>query len=136
VRTQSYAEVSMLRWFRVHASRIALTAIVSLAGLGTSAISPHEDDCHDAACSAMAVEHDAAAHRFSAPPTGTDAHPLHCLVCHLVRSFRPLTEVRMVFTPAPQAGATVHIDFFSAPAATTPAARPPLRAPPSSPVFA
>lgn len=125
----------MLCWFRVHASRIALTAIVSLAGVGTSAISPHEDDCHDAACGAMAVEHDAAAHRFGAPPTGTDAHPLHCLVCHWVRSFRPRTEARIVFTPAAQAGTTVHVEFFTA-AATAPAAQPPLRSPPPSPVFA
>ena len=125
----------MLRWFRVHASRIALTAIVSLAGVGTSAISPHEDDCHDAACSAMAVEHDGAAHRFSAPPTGADAHSLHCLVCHWVRSFRPQTEARIVFTPAAQVGTTVRVECFTA-ATTVPAAQPPPWSPPPSPVFA
>ena len=90
----------MLRWFRVQASRIAITTIFSLAAVGVSAVSPHEDDCHDAACRAVAVEHDAAAHRYSAPPMGADAHPLHCLVCHWVRSFRPRTESHIMLTPA------------------------------------
>lgn len=125
----------MLSWFRVHASRIAVTAIVSLAAVGVSAGSPHEDDCHDAGCRAMAVEHDAAAHRFGAPPTGADAHPLHCLVCHWVRSFRPRTESRIIPTPAAEAGTAVHVELFTA-TASAPAAQPPLRSPPSSPVEA
>ena len=125
----------MLRWFRVHASRIAITAIVSLAGVGTSAISPHEDDCHDAACRAMAVEHDAAAHSIGAPPMGTDAHPLHCLVCHWARSFRPRTEAKVPSTPAAEAGTAVHVELFTA-ARSTQVAQPPLRSPPSSPVEA
>ena len=124
----------MLRWFRVHASRIALAAIVSLTGVGTSAISPHEDDCHDPACRAMAVEHDAAAHHLTAPPAGGDAHPLHCLVCHWARSFRPRTEVRTLSTPVAEAGTIVHVELFTA-AAAAPAAQPPLRSPPASPVL-
>ena len=125
----------MLRWFRVHASRIAITAIISLATVGVSAVSPHEDDCHDAACRAMAVEHDADAHRIGAPPMGTDAHPLHCLVCHWVRSFRPPTESKVLSTLAADAGTAAHVEIFTA-AASTPAAQPPLRSPPSSPVEA
>jgi hypothetical protein len=125
----------MLRWFRVHASQIAITAIISLAAVGVSAVSPHEDDCHDAACRAMAVEHDAAAHRIGAPPTGTDAAPLHCLVCHWGRSFRPRTEGRILSTPAAEAGTAVHVELFTA-AAAAPAAQPPLRSPPSSPIEA
>ena len=125
----------MLRWFRVHASRIAITAIISLAAVGLSTVSPHEDDCHDAACLAMAVEHDAAAHRIGAPPVGTDAHPLHCLVCHWVRSFRLRTEAKVLSTPAAEAGTAVHVEIFTA-AASAPAAQPPLRSPPSSPVKA
>lgn len=125
----------MLCWFRVHAPRIALAAILSFAAVGASAVAPHEDDCHDAACWAMAVEHDAAAHRLSARPTGADAQPLHCLVCHWGRSFRPRTEARVLFTPVAETAAAVHVEIFTA-AAAAPAAQPPLRAPPTPPVEA
>ena len=81
----------MLSWFRIHAARIAATAIIALSSVGLSAVSPHVDDCHDAGCMAMVVDHDAAAHVFSAPPA-PGAAPLHCLVCHLVRSFRLRAE--------------------------------------------
>lgn len=121
----------MLTWFRFHASRIAATAIVSLTTVGGSALTPHQDDCHDAACRAMAVEHNAAAHRMAASPTGTDAHPQHCLVCHLVRSFRPRAEAKILSTPAAEAGTAVHVELFTA-AASAPAAQPPLRSPPTS----
>ena len=125
----------MLYWFRVHASRIAVTAIISLAAVGVSAGSPHEDDCHDAGCRAMAVEHDAAAHRFGAPPAGADAHPLHCVICHWVRSFRPRAEARIMSAPAVDAGTAIHVELFTV-AASAPAAQPPARSPPSFPVEA
>ena len=125
----------MLGWFRVHASRIAVTAITSLAGVGVSAVSPHVDDYHDAGCSAVVVDLDASAHAVGGPPTGAEAHALHCLVCHLVRSFRPLAEARIVSVPAVDAGTPVHIQFSTA-ATSAPAARPPARSPPSSPVEA
>jgi len=125
----------MLRWFRVHASRIAVTAIIALAAVGVSTFSPHEDDCHDAACRAMAVEHDAAAHRIGAPSTSTDAPPQHCLVCHLARSFRPRTEAKPLSTPAAEAGTAVHVALLRV-AASAPVAQPPLRSPPQSPVHA
>ncbi len=124
----------MLGWFRAHASRIAVTAIISLAALGVSAVSPHVDDCHDAGCRAV-VDHDASAHAFGAPPTATEAPPLHCLVCHLARSFRPRTEARIMPTPAAEAGTAVHVEVFTA-AVSAPAAQPPLRSPPSFPVEA
>ena len=135
VSAQAYAGYSMLCWFRTHASRIAVTAIVSLAGVGVSAVSPHVDDCHDAGCGAVAVEHDASAHSVGAPPTGADTHPLHCLVCHFVRSFRPRAEARIVSAPAADAGTSVHSEFFTV-AASAPATQLPARAPPSSPVEA
>lgn len=124
----------MLRWFRVHASRIAIAAIISLGTVGVSAVSPHEDDCHDAACRAMAVQHDAAAHSIGAPAAGADVHPLHCLVCHWVRSFRPPTEARILSTPVAEAGTAVHVELFTA-ARSTQVAQPPLRSPPASPVL-
>jgi hypothetical protein len=125
----------MLCWFRVYAPRIAVTAIMSLAAVGVSAVSPHVDDCHDAGCGAVAVNHDASAHVVGGPPTGTDAHPLHCLVCHFVRSFRPWADARIVTTPAADAGTALHIEF-SAAAASAPAAQLPARSPPSSPLEA
>ena len=122
----------MLFWFRAHASRIAITAMVSLATLGASAITPHVDDCHDSACLSMAVEHDADAHRFTAPPTDFDTHHLHCLVCHWLRSFRPQTETRVLLASVAETGTVLHIELFLA-GVTAPAVQPPLRAPPVSP---
>lgn len=123
----------MLNWFRRHASRIAATAIVSLTAVGGSALTPHQDDCHDAECPAVAVEHNAAAHRIAAPPRGTDAHPLHCLVCHFVQSFRPRPESKILSTPAIEAGIAIHVELFTA-ARRTQVAQPPLRSPPLAPV--
>lgn len=124
----------MLSWFRVHASRIAVTAIIALTSVGLSAVSPHVDDCHDAGCLAFAVEHDAAAHVIGAPPAADHA-PLHCLVCHLVRSFRLGAEAHIVSTPAVGAGTAIHIQRSSPPESAL-AAQLPARAPPTSPVDA
>ena len=123
----------MLAWFRAHASRIATTAILSLVVLGVSAASPHVDDCHDSGCLTIGVEHNADAPRFTAPPADTDTHQLHCLVCHLLRSFRPRTEPRVLFTAANETGTVVHLDSCAV-CAAAPAAQPPLRAPPTSPL--
>lgn len=103
--------------------------------MGASVVSPHEDDCHDAACRTIAVEHDASAHRMGAPQEGAEAPPLHCLVCHATRSFRQRTDARILSTPVAETGTTVHVEFFTA-AAPAPAAQPPLRSPPSSPIEA
>ncbi|MDA1184858.1 MAG: hypothetical protein O2930_09470 [Acidobacteria bacterium] len=124
----------MLSWFRVHAGRIAVTAIIALTSVGLSAVSPHVDDCHDAGCLAFAVDHDAAAHVIAAPPTADDA-PLHCLVCHLVRSFRLGAEAHIVSTPAADVGTAIHVRR-STPLEAALAAKLPARAPPSFPVEA
>ena len=125
----------MLQWFRVRASRIAAMAMLSMAAVGGSAVLPHEDDCHGASCSPAAVAHDAAAHRVGAPPSADASHPLHCVVCHWVRAFRPRTEARIVSTLAEKAGVRIAIDIVPA-SAGAPAAQPPLRSPPASPVLA
>jgi hypothetical protein len=124
----------MLSWFRVHASRIAATAIIALTSVGLSAVSPHVDDCHDAECLAFAVDHDAAAHVIAAPPTAADA-PQHCFVCHLVRSFRLGAAARIVSTSVGDAGTTIHVKCFVHPESAL-AAQLPTRAPPSFPVEA
>jgi hypothetical protein len=119
-----------MRWFRVHASRIATVAMLSLAAVGVSAVGPHEDDCHDTACQAIVVAHDESAHAITAPDTA-DPDPPHCLVCHWARSFRPRTEHRVVTAPVSEPGITLHVEYV-APAARTAVAQPPLRSPPSS----
>ena len=119
-----------MRWFRVHASRVAAVALLSVAFVGLSAAAPHEDDCHDA-CQPMVVEHDASAHRLGAP-AAEDDHPLHCLVCHWARSFRaPRAESRILAKPADEPGISLHSDLLTA-AVSAPVAQPPLRSPPSS----
>lgn len=125
----------MLQWFRTRASRIAIVASVSLAALGLSALSPHVDDCHDAACGAALVEHDAGAHVVTAPVEADGDHPLHCLVCHWTRSFRPPISVAFVATPAVEAGLRVFLDLTPV-ARRIQVAQPPLRSPPASPALA
>jgi hypothetical protein len=124
----------MLHWFRVRASRIAALATVALVTAGGSSVVSHQDDCHDAACHPIAVEHDASAHRITAPDAA-DSHAPHCLACHWARSFRPRPESRVLPTPAAEPGITIHVEYFTA-AVSAPAAQPPLRSPPSSPDLA
>ena len=123
----------MLTWFRARASCVAIVVLASLASLGISLVEPHPLDCHDD-CVTASVAHDAAEHRIGADASESDAHPLHCLVCHFARSFRPHSEVTFVAAPITAAGILVHTEPFTA----SPAARavqPPLRAPPASPVL-
>jgi hypothetical protein len=123
-----------MRWFRVHASRVAAVALLSLAVVELSAAAPHEDDCHDV-CQPMAVEHDASAHRITAPAAADD-HPLHCLVCHWARSFRsPRTESRLMAMLADERGISLHPESLTA-AVSAPVAQPPLRSPPPPPALA
>jgi hypothetical protein len=124
----------MLQWFRVRASCIGTLATVALAAAVGSSVAPHHDDCHDAACQPIAIEHDASAHRITAP-AAVDSHPLHCVVCHWARSFRPRAESRVLPMPAAEPGITVHVEYFTA-AVSAPVAQPPLRSPPSSPDLA
>jgi hypothetical protein len=122
----------MLQWFRIRAARVAATTLVGLIAVGGAAVAPHEDDCHDAACRAVAVEHDASAHRVGAPPIDDESHPLHCLVCHWVRAFRLGAATRFVSTLASATSVRIPLQFFVV-ASRAPAAQPPLRSPPASP---
>jgi|SRR5688572_20422052 hypothetical protein len=117
-------------WFRARARTVAATLLASLVSLGMSLYAPHAADCHDVDCGTILVAHNAAAHRLTADPTAADTHPLHCLVCHWARSFRPTIEVRFLTAPAAQAGVTVHVEYCTA-AVSAPVAQPPLRSPPS-----
>jgi hypothetical protein len=123
----------MFYWFRGHAAQIAFATLISLLSLGASTLSPHGDDCHETVCLPMAVEHDADAHHFVAPPTAIDAPHLHCLVCHWARSFRPNITSRYVETPAVLTRTFARFDLVVV-ARNAQVALPPLRSPPSSPL--
>jgi hypothetical protein len=125
--------LSMLTWFRVNASGIAVTALLSFWGTGGAFGVLHEAGCHDD-CAGI-VAHDASAHHVRTAATSGDQHPLHCLVCHWARSFRPHTEGRILSAPAVQPGISVHVEYFTA-SSHAPAAQPPLRSPPASPAVA
>jgi hypothetical protein len=108
----------------------ALVLLMSLVGI------PHNTDpFHDIENSIVLVPHDESAHRIVPARTDTDAHPLHCLVCHLMRSFRPRTEVRNLSPAMDRIGARFHTPTFTALSAA-PMAQPPLRSPPTSPISA
>jgi hypothetical protein len=125
----------MLHWFRAKASSIAVTAMLSMAVVSGAAVVPHEDDCHDAACRAIAVEHNPSAHRVGTTPVDDNNHPLHCLVCHWVRAFRPNTEARIVSAPAAPAIVNLNFEIVTI-SGRAPVAQPPLRSPPTSPITA
>jgi hypothetical protein len=120
----------MLRWFRHHASPIAATALAALLALGGASAAPHADDCHDA-CLPGAVAHDESAHRFEAAPAAAATHPLHCLVCHWARAFRPHVEISFIAAVTSAVDAGVHINSFPLVRQAI-AAQPPLRSPPVS----
>src|ERR671922_866138 len=103
----------MLQWCRVRAAPLAAATLAWMFAVGGAAVAPHEDDCHDAACRAIAVQHDAAAHRVGGSSVDDGRHPLHCLVCHWVRAVRPRTEARFVSTLVPEAGARLPIQFVA-----------------------
>lgn len=119
----------MLHWFRLRASSIAAAVILATSVAGGSVALPHEDDCHDAACNPVAVEHNAAAHRIGGNSSGPDGHSQHCLVCHWARAFRPRAEARIVTAPAASAGVGLPV-VPSTLSAAAPVSQPPLRSPP------
>jgi hypothetical protein len=121
----------MLAWYRARVRGLAALLLVSLATLGASTAAPHQDDCHDALCVSSVVTHDPAAHSFEGPPA-PDEHPLHCIVCHWIRAFKPSIEATSVSAASIPDVVLVHPEFFSTPG-TFPAAQPPLRSPPASP---
>jgi hypothetical protein len=121
----------VLTWFRRRRASIGATLLVSLATFGGSFALPHWLECHGHDCAPIFVEHDAAAHRFQADISEAEAHPLHCLVCHWARSFRPRPEAAYQPAPAVESTPRVHPEFFAVTPAAL-AAQPPLRSPPTA----
>ncbi len=123
---------SMLARFRQRGSCIAVAVLASLASLGISLSGAHADDCHND-CIVVAV-HDVSAHQISAEVRDAESPPLHCLVCHWARSFRPRGEVVFVAAPVAATGIWINVEIYTA-TPTAPSAQPPLRSPPASPVL-
>ena len=73
----------MLRWFRPRARITALAVLWSMTALAGLSALPHEVECADEP-EAVAV-HRAGGHAIGAVRTSGD--PLHCLLCHWIRSF-------------------------------------------------
>ena len=88
------------------------------------------DEAEGHAAVTHAVEHDAAAHAFTAPPEPDQVPPLHCLACHWTRSFRPRGQTSFLAAPAIEAGASLYVEAASHTSPST-LSQPPLRSPPS-----
>jgi hypothetical protein len=124
----------MLAWYRGGARAVASVLLVAFATLGAATAAPHHDDCHEAFCASSAVVHDPAAHSVQSPPE-PDEHPLHCVVCHWIRAFKPAAASVQHAAPSIPDDVLVHAPFVGTPA-SFPAAQPPLRSPPVSPAVA
>jgi hypothetical protein len=97
----------MLKFVRARTSSVAAALLVSLLSLQL----PHPAD----------ADHDSHA-------------SLHCVVCHLARSFRPQADPSSLPVPVVSTGTHAHLEVFTA-ARPAPLAQPPLRSPPPSPIF-
>ncbi len=117
----------MLRLFR-HRSSSLLIAGVLCAGVALSTVGVLGHGQEHAGPLAL-VPHDAAAHSFEADAGVAPVHPLHCLVCHWTRSFRPYPRGASYPAPVVAYSLRIHPEIFL----VTPAALavlPPLRSPP------
>jgi hypothetical protein len=119
----------MLIGLRKWTVQTAVALLVSLPAL----LAPHSfDERHDAENRLGLVAHDES-HRFAALPSEGEAHPLHCVVCHMARLLRPHVEVRSLPAPTPHIAARITLELITASSAA-PAEHPSLRSPPESPV--
>ncbi|HEY6510282.1 MAG TPA: hypothetical protein VIY56_19800 [Vicinamibacterales bacterium] len=109
-----------------------LTATVSQAA-PSHADAGHDD--HLASAGLTSIPHNESDHELRANVPSDAAHPLHCLVCHWARAFRPLASPSAEIAPTLEA--RYHVQRAVAPAPRSVA--PPqlsLRSPPASPSVA
>jgi hypothetical protein len=102
---------------------MAFLAVGGVSSMG------HGSDCHDDQCALITLTHDPSAHRIGtiAPDP---SHPLHCVLCHWMRSVRPSTEpVHHLARPVSD-DVRVHTEVRGV-VSLVQAAQPPLRSPPS-----
>ena len=122
----------MLKFVRTRTSSVAAALLVSLFSLQL----PHTADAdHDSHGSLNLVAHDPSTHAVGNQAPGDEAPPLHCVVCHIARSFRPQTAASSLPVLAVSTSTLVHIEVFTA-ARPAVVAQPPLRSPPASPFLA
>lgn len=124
-----------MRWFRAWGRSLAATVLVSLSLVSAGAAALHGSACHDAECAIRVVEHDASAHAFENAQSSSDEPPLHCVLCHWTRSFRPSTGSNHHGFVVESRDVRFHVTDVAVPH-VCPAAQPPLRSPPASPAFA
>jgi hypothetical protein len=116
----------MLKFVRTRSSSVAAALLVSLLSLQL----PHTADAdHDSHGSLALFAHDPSTHAIGKQAPGGEAPPLHCVVCHIARSFRPQTAASSPPVPVVSTRTLVHIDVFTA-ARPAVVAQPPLRSPP------
>ena len=117
----------MLRWLRLRAVSV-VTTIVLCASVGTTTLGPLSHGGEHESIPAF-VQHDAAAHAFQSTAPDSPSHPLHCLVCHWARSYRPHPGSVSHLAPTVEYSLRVHaLPVLVLLAAI--AAQPPLRSPP------
>jgi hypothetical protein len=123
----------MVRWIHARSRCVGAALLLSL-GPGPLLVSPHGVECHDAECAATYIAHDESAHRMRAELPDDREHPGHCAICHWARSFSPGRQpTHHVAIPAEH---KLHVSRSVAGAPLVfPAAEPPLRSPPTSPVL-
>ena len=123
----------MLEGLRGQASSIAAIVLLALLTATISqALASHTPDEHDIGWTpSVAVPHDESDHRLTAAQPGESTHPLHCLVCHWVRSFRPLRSALAHQAPDLEPRASLHFGALPAPT-TLVTAQLTLRSPPSA----
>ena len=121
----------MLKFVRARTSSVAAALLVLLLSLQL----PHPADAdHDSHGSLTLFAHDPSSHAVRDALPDDDAPPLHCVVCHLARSFRPQADATFLALPVVSTGTQTHLEVFTA-AHPAPLAQPPLRSPPPSPFF-
>jgi hypothetical protein len=81
-----------MRWFRVHARRLAAATLVALVTVSGVTSLAHGVECHDDECVLAVVRHDPASHSVASGSTTDAAGPLHCVLCHWTRPIRPSSE--------------------------------------------
>ena len=122
----------MLRSLRSRASSVVTTVLLALLTATVSQVlASHTPDEHDIGwTSPLAVPHDESEHRITASQPSDTTHPLHCLVCHWARAFRPLRSALAHQAPDLEPRASLHFGALPAPT-TLVMAQLTLRSPPS-----
>lgn len=133
----------MLGWVRNRSARVAAVLLLSLLTASASEAMPsHAEAGHDdhglaavGLSTGPAVPHSEADHDLRANVPSDAAHPLHCLVCHWARAFRPLASPSAEVAPTLEARYHVHLSVIPTPRGIAPPQLS-LRSPPASPSVA